>query len=534
MRRVHVQIHVEIAIQGSEMGFSCKSKTAIAACDSTHDPGSNNGGILESFRFRELEAATSSFARESLILKASHGHIFRAVLHDGRVVAVKCPETGVRLREDADAFNNEVQILSKLFSRRLVNLLGYSHDGRAKFLVLEYMENGTLHENLLHPVAAMKRASSTAVSLRWPVRVKLALDIAKAIRALHASSPPIIHRNIRTSNVFLDRDGNARLGDFCLAKCMHEIERPRGSALISIPETSTEPERHSVGLQDFDYEESSSSSVSNPRVNPKTDVFSFGIVLLEIMSGRSVRDADHHAGALRLVDWALPLIKHGHFMAVCDPRITPLPDSAAVLLMASVAARCVRSSSARRPSMEEVVQCLSKASKLIPEPNGNVTTKSESLSTLTATRDHHPIPTTSRGREKLMTNADATASAPLNVRSSAWKGLTYWKKRTVVFRLSQFLARKFRIGAAGSFYNKLPVQKANSKGGSVTLLKGAKVSAVDGLRESAAVQEVLQHKNSALANGRECKIRRAPAATASSARFGGSSSHRSGRKVVKL
>jgi len=91
------------------------------------------------------------------------------------------------------------------------------------------MENGPLLENLSDP----------AVSLSWPMRVKLAVDIAKAVRALHASSPPIVHCNLRSTNVFLDRDGRARLGDFGLAKILYEQEEepPRRSALISIPGT---------------------------------------------------------------------------------------------------------------------------------------------------------------------------------------------------------------------------------------------------------------------------------------------------------
>ena len=520
------------------MGFSCKSKTVVAVRNSTQDPGRNNSGSLESFRFKDLEAATSAFARENLILKASYGYMYWARLQDGRVVAVKRPDTGKGLHEDGDAFNSEVQILSKLFSRRLVNLLGCSYDGRVTLVVLEYMENGTLHENLVEPVAGM-RGSSTAVSLSWPVRVKLALDIAKAIRALHASSPPIVHRNIRTTNVFIDRDGNARLGDFCLAKCMQEVEPPLRSVLISIPEIGRESEtdpghhsgRHSVGLEDLEsYEEnSSSSSASDPRINPKTDVFSFGVILLEIMSGRTAADADHHVGTLRLLDWALPLIKHGHFMALCDPTITPFPDTAAVRLIANVAARCVRSSTVRRPSMEEVVQCLTKASKLIPEPNP--TTPSSS-------RDHHPIPGTPTMSSRLITTTptlNPTPSAKLNVRSSLWRGFTNLKKkRTLVFRLTRFLARKFRIGGSrrSSSYNKLPRQNSNHKGGS-TPLKGSKVSDEDLNHSRSVMEQVFQQKRSVLANGREHKIRRVPAGSYSP-RFAGTSSHRSGEKFVRL
>lgn len=551
------------------MGLSCKSRSAIAVCNSTQDVGqrnNNNGNFLESFKFRELEAATNRFSRENLILKTSHGHMYRGILPDGRVVAVKRPDT----HDDAAAelaFTNEVQILSKLFSRRLVNLLGCSRDhGRVKLLVLEYMENGPLHENLTEPV----------VSLSWPMRVKLAVDIAKAIRALHASSPPIVHRNIRTTNVFLDRDGNARLGDFCLAKIMPETSPPRrSSVLISIPEIAIRDDnaRHSsVGLDDFDVDETSSSSTSDSRINPKTDVFSFGILLLEIMSGRSAltdHGGDHHH---RLLDWALPLIKHGHSMEICDARSKPFPDSAAVRIMANLAARCVRSSSSRRPQMEEVVQCLTRASKLVPEPLWIGTTSSissttpasypefgpELLTTSTTTsRELSSHITTRRSvshrKEKLINSNLDAGHTPFNgARSSSsssalWTGFSSGfpnlrKKRTLVFRLGRFLVRKLRIGATrrGSGYDKLsnnnPVTETARKKKSGYLksaarspLKGAKVSDdLEGEREISVVEvdrEDLQFENKPEKKSRN------------SSRLAGyysSGNHRSGKKFVRL
>lgn len=483
------------------MGLSCKSKSAIAVCNSTRDvvrrPRTGNGTLLENFKFRDLESATNWFSRENLILQSSHGHLYRATLPDGRVVVVKRPDPSQRHHEEA--FDNEVHILSKLFSRRLVNLLGCSRDGRATLLVLEYMENGPLLENLTDP----------AVSLSWPMRVKLAVDIAKAVRALHASSPPIVHCNLRSTNIFLDRDGRARLGDFGVAKILNEQaeEPPRRSALISIPELGTEEDygRHSsAGLDDFDVEETSSSS-SESRISPKTDVYSFGILLLEIISGRPDPPRE-------LLNWALPLIKHGHSMAICDPSIAPFPDNVAVRIMANTASRCVRSSSARRPAMEEVVQSLTKASKLVPEPlwaptasfistpgypvlTPSSTTsrdfKSGAMSSTISSRDFKSgsmmSNTMSRRREKLI-NANLDAGhTPFNAEKSSSSATAasgfpnLKKKKMLVFRVGRFLVRKLRIARRVPTYDKLPVTQLPRKrllksATSRSPLKGAKVS----------------------------------------------------------
>ncbi|XP_024378129.1 serine/threonine-protein kinase-like protein At3g51990 [Physcomitrium patens] len=525
------------------MGLSCKTKSSVAVCNSTQDPNRNNEGILESFKFRDLEAATGFFARENYIGKASHGHMYKGVLQDGRVVTVKRPGATPGARhflEDVGAFNNEIQILSKLFSRRLVNLLGCSQDGRVKpILVLEHMEKGSLHENL---------QSDTELSLSWPLRVKLALDVAKAIRALHASSPSIVHRNIRSTNVFVDRDGSARLGDFCLAKSMQQeiIDPPRRSNLISIPEVLTataegyNANRMSMAVEDFDSEFNYDSSTEPTRVSPKTDVFSFGVILLELMSGRSAASLSDWAldmTPLRsLLDWALPLIKHGHSMAICDPRITPPPDNAAVRHMASVAARCVRSSSSRRPSMEDVVQCLSKASKLVPEPMWSSPTSSANYTSteVTPSRDKIPlVPQNTSRRDRSIPNVDnaitpAQPSRQLQLpRSSMWASgfFNLKKKRTFVFRLSRFLARKFRVGHRRSYDKLVPAhysaedeevqdsrrhRKRYPKSGAV---KGAKVSDEDIRDRSIVMPPRLSYSKSAVSSA---------------------SRHHSGKKFVRL
>lgn len=409
------------------MGLSCRSSKSIAVCKSTDSSPTNNGN-LQIFKFKELEAATGGFAKEKLIGQDSHGYIYLGTLKDGRVVAVKKPALGRRLWHDEDAFDNEIEILTKLFSRRLVNLLGYSQDGKMKLLVVEYMENGTLHDNL-------HGGDERAASLSWPIRVHLVLQVARALRALHASSPPIVHRNIKSRNVFIDRHWNARLGDFGLARCVYEAEPPRRSNLSSIPEIESAEEVSTFSLaclEELDMEHDTSAHIST-----KTDVFAFGMLLLEMMSGRDAVSLDDDLAPFSLLEWALPLIKQVNIAAICDSRIKPPHVAAAVKHMATIAARCVRPLGSRRPSMEDVVQGLTKISKLLPLPMWGgfpagltLKVKDNQSKSLVVGVDKQTI----RKASRLM-------------RLPVWTGfLRLKKKRAFVLGLGAFIARKCRMG----------------------------------------------------------------------------------------
>lgn len=176
--------------------------------------------------------------------------------------------------------------------------------------------------------------------------MKLALQTAKAIDTLHSLTPQVIHRDIKSANVLIDRSFNARLGDFGLAlRCVDDYR------LRSTPPAGT------MGYLDPCY-------VTPDNVSTKTDVFSFGILLLEIISGRKALDMGNSPASV--VDWAIPLIRRGKLLGVYDPRVPPPKDAMVRKMLAVVAAKCVRSCRERRPSMKEVVRCLSELSKLVP------------------------------------------------------------------------------------------------------------------------------------------------------------------------
>ncbi|GFP84276.1 serine/threonine-protein kinase-like protein at3g51990 [Phtheirospermum japonicum] len=345
------------------MGYlSCKAESSIStvnsrASTSSPSPSSSNTSDkdkekekpikIQEFNYKDLELATNNFSHTKLLGRGSHGLVYKGVLRGGRLVAVKKPSRTTAhktpISENPNEVENEIDILSELQSPRLVNLVGYTKSdySRDRLLVVEFMCNGTLYDVLhLNPRPP-----------NWGRRIKLALQTAKAIDTLHSLTPPVIHRDIKSANILIDKNFNARLGDFGLAlRCVDNFR------LRSTPPAGT------MGYLDPCY-------VTPDNLSTKTDVFSFGILLLEIISGRKAIDVAHSPPSI--VDWAIPLIRRGKLLCIYDPRVLPPKDASVRKMLAVVAAKCVRSCRERRPSMKEVAECLSELSRLVPVNSWN-------------------------------------------------------------------------------------------------------------------------------------------------------------------
>ncbi|KAM5575481.1 serine/threonine-protein kinase-like protein [Rosa sericea] len=335
--------------------FSCNAESATAICDSYNfdlKRKPNNKPIeIREFPYDDLVAATNGFSADSFLGKGSHGSVYKATLDDGKLVAavkrMKYPKQttslGRRSCTTCVAAENEIEILSRVRHPRLVNLIGFCPDSNdGKLIVVEYMPHGTLHD-LLH---------SRPGPPGWTRRVRLSLHVAKAVQALHSSNPPVIHRDIKSSNVLIDGDWNARLGDLGLALRGH-VEDVR---------VKCTPPAGTLGYLDPGY-------LAPGDLSAKSDVFSFGILLLEIVSGRNAIDVNYSPPSV--IDWALPIIKHSEYATICDRRIGPPADPAVIRQLAVLAARCVRSTAEKRPSMAEVVECLKIVNKRVHAPIWN-------------------------------------------------------------------------------------------------------------------------------------------------------------------
>ncbi|KAE8679840.1 Serine/threonine-protein kinase-like protein [Hibiscus syriacus] len=288
------------------MGYlSCKEESAVSVISSsttTHNSSSSKAATdkqenpikIQQFDYCDLEAASKGFSDQRLLGKGSHGAVYKAVLR-GCHVAIKRPSSWNQ--ETIQEADNEIEILSNIRSPGLVNILGFSNDAKDRLLVVESISNGTLYD-VLH--------SNSSRPLNWGRRIRLALQVAKALETLHSQKFPIIHRDVKSANVLIDRNFNATLGDFGLAlRCCVDDYRLR----------STPP--------------------------------------VEIISCRKAIDVVHSPPSI--VDWAIPLVKKGNIVAVYDPRIAPPKDPIVRKQLAVVAAKCVRSCRERRPAMKEVV-----------------------------------------------------------------------------------------------------------------------------------------------------------------------------------
>ncbi|KAF7127271.1 hypothetical protein RHSIM_Rhsim11G0052200 [Rhododendron simsii] len=308
-----------------------------------------NGSHLEEFPLHLLLKATNNFWDDHKIGTGSFGSVYHAILDDGREVAIKRAETMAassqggatkRQQDDKDnAFVSELEFLSRLNHKNLVNLLGYCEESDELILVYEYMRNGTLHDHL-HNLEGSPLMS-------WPARIKVALDAARGIEYLHVYAvPQIIHRDIKSSNILLDDTWNAKVSDFGLSLMSPQDEESH----LSLRAAGT------VGYMDPEY-------YRLQQLTPKSDVYSFGVVLLEILSGYKAIHQNEYGMPRNVVDFVAPYIIQEEIHRVLDPKVPPPTpfEIEAVAYVGYIAVDCVMPEGRHRPTISEIVNSLERA-----------------------------------------------------------------------------------------------------------------------------------------------------------------------------
>ncbi|KAL3682831.1 hypothetical protein R1sor_000853 [Riccia sorocarpa] len=286
------------------------------------------------YTLRELEAATDSFAEGNVLGEGGYGIVYRGQLTDGTLVAVKKLLNNSRGQAEKE-FRVEVDAIGRVRHKNLVRLLGYCAEGAAhRILVYEYVDNGNLEQWLHGPL-------SNSNAFDWDARMKIVMGTAKGLAYLHeALEPKVVHRDVKSSNILVDGQWNAKVSDFGLAKLLgsgksHVTTRVMGTFGYVAPEYAN------TGL-----------------LNERSDVYSFGVLLMEIITGRDPVDYSRPAGEVNLVDWLKMMVGSRRSEEVADPRLEEKPTSRALKRALLVALRCVDPDSVKRPKMGQVVHML--------------------------------------------------------------------------------------------------------------------------------------------------------------------------------
>ncbi|KAK7338912.1 hypothetical protein VNO77_19546 [Canavalia gladiata] len=304
--------------------------------EANKDNGNNNNIAAQTFTFRELATITRNFRQECLIGEGGFGRVYKGRLEKtNQDVAVKqLDRNGLQGNRE---FLVEVLMLSLLHHQNLVNLIGYCADGDQRLLVYEYMPMGSLEDHLLDLQPQRK-------PLDWYTRMKIALNAAKGLEYLHdKANPPVIYRDLKSSNILLDRDFNAKLSDFGLAKLGPTGDKSHVSSRVMGTYGYCAPEYQRTG-----------------QLTVKSDVYSFGVVLLELITGRRAIDNTRPTREQNLVSWAYPVFRNPQrYPELADPLLQGKFPMRSLHQAVAVAAMCLNEEPSVRPLISDVVTALS-------------------------------------------------------------------------------------------------------------------------------------------------------------------------------
>ncbi|XP_027338913.1 receptor-like serine/threonine-protein kinase ALE2 isoform X2 [Abrus precatorius] len=291
-------------------------------------------GSAKTFSMNDIEKATDKFHASRVLGEGGFGRVYSGILEDGTKVAVK-----VLKREDHHGdreFLSEVEMLSRLHHRNLVKLIGICTEVSFRCLVYELIPNGSV-ESHLHGVDKEKSP------LDWSARIKIALGAARGLAYLHEdSSPHVIHRDFKSSNILLEDDFTPKVSDFGLARTAADERSRHISTRVMGTFGYVAPEYAMTG-----------------HLLVKSDVYSYGVVILELLTGRKPVDMTQPPGQENLVAWARPLLSSKEGLeAIIDPSLATDVPVDSVAKVAAIASMCVQPEVSDRPFMGEVVQAL--------------------------------------------------------------------------------------------------------------------------------------------------------------------------------
>ncbi|XP_022859856.1 probable receptor-like serine/threonine-protein kinase At4g34500 [Olea europaea var. sylvestris] len=316
----------------SESNGSSTTRSESSSAISASTDGLNNTGWGRWYSLKDLEIATNRFSDDNVIGEGGYGIVYRGVLPDGSVVAVKnlLNNEGQAEKE----FKVEVEAIGKVRHKNLVGLMGYCVEGAQRLLVYEYIDNGNL-EQWLHGIVG------PVSPLTWEIRMKIAIGTARGLAYLHEGlEPKVVHRDVKSSNILLDRKWNPKISDFGLAKLLGS-EKSYVTTRVMGTFGYVSPDYASTGM-----------------LNEGNDVYSFGVLLIEIITGKSPVDYSRPPGEVNLVDWFKGMVANHRGEELVDPLIEIPPPPRTLKRVLLVCFRCIDLDASKRPKMGQIVHML--------------------------------------------------------------------------------------------------------------------------------------------------------------------------------
>ncbi|KAK9270885.1 hypothetical protein L1049_026471 [Liquidambar formosana] len=354
------------------------NETPPSSCSSTGKIITPN---LKMFTFAELKSATRNFRPDTVLGEGGFGRVFKGWVDEktyapskvgvGIAVAVKKsnPDSPQGLKE----WQSEVKFLGKFSHPNLVRLLGYCWEDKEFLLVYEYMQKGSLENHLFR---------RGAEPLSWSTRLNIAIGAARGLAFLHTSEKQVIYRDFKTSNILLDGDYNAKLSDFGLAK----LGPSNGNSHVTTQVIGTygyaAPEYVATGFH-----------TCLGHLYVKSDVYGFGVVLLEMLTGLLALDTNRPGGEHNLVEWTKPsLSDKKKLKKIMDPRLQEQYPLKGASQAAQLVIKCLESDPKNRPSMEEVLETLEQINAIRPKEikAGPMHPTAQRQELRSANHQHHP------------------------------------------------------------------------------------------------------------------------------------------------
>ncbi|XP_009130426.1 proline-rich receptor-like protein kinase PERK13 isoform X2 [Brassica rapa] len=284
------------------------------------------------FTYKEVLSITSNFASDNLIGEGGNSYVYRGDLPDGRELAVKLLKPCLDVMKE---FKQEIEVITSVNHKNIVSLFGFCFENNNLMLVYDYLSRGSLEENL-------HGNRKDAASFGWLERYRVAVGVAEALDYLHNThDPEVIHRDVKSSNVLLADDFEPQLSDFGFASLASSASQHVSCGDIAGTFGYLAPEYFMHG-----------------KVTDKIDVYAFGVVLLELLSGRKPICVDQTKGQESLVLWANPILESGKFSQLLDPSLETDNNNELIEKLLLAATLCIKRSPNDRPQMSLVVKIL--------------------------------------------------------------------------------------------------------------------------------------------------------------------------------